>query len=157
DALLPAYMYLPCYLGWGQAIRRPGPYAGFLGARFDPLATECSPYIDKDVPREAPGHPQVLRGVPRLPDGTGGAGITIDRFNNRRGLLEQVDDRTRTAEANRVPELYDRHRRRAFELVTSAKVKAAFDLSREDPKLLDRYTRTLFGSSALIARRLVEA
>lgn len=157
DTLLPAYMYLPCYLGWGQAIRRPGPYGGFLGARFDPLATECTPYIDKDAPRESPGHPQVLRGVPRLPDGTGGAGITIDRFNNRKGLLEQIDENTRTAEANRVPELYDRHRRRAFELVTSPKVKAAFDLSGEDPKLLDRYTRTLFGSSALIARRLVEA
>src|SRR5579859_3127454 len=26
---LPDYIYLPCYLGWGQAIRRPGPYAGF--------------------------------------------------------------------------------------------------------------------------------
>src|SRR5262249_40858063 len=28
---LPAYVYMPCYLGWGQSIRRPGPYAGFLG------------------------------------------------------------------------------------------------------------------------------
>src|SRR5436305_4984463 len=30
---LPDYVYLPCYLGWGQAIRRPGPYGGFLGQR----------------------------------------------------------------------------------------------------------------------------
>src|SRR5207244_4371868 len=28
---LPDYVYMPCHLGWGQAIRRPGPYAGFLG------------------------------------------------------------------------------------------------------------------------------
>ena len=27
----PDYAYLPCYLGWGQNIRRPGPYGGFIG------------------------------------------------------------------------------------------------------------------------------
>jgi hypothetical protein len=36
-------------------------------------------------------------------------------------------------------------------------MKAAFDLGKEDPRLLDRYGRTLFGHSTLIARRLVEA
>src|SRR4051812_5148627 len=30
---LPAYVYLPCWLGWGQAFRRGGPYAGFLGKK----------------------------------------------------------------------------------------------------------------------------
>src|SRR5439155_20132781 len=34
---------------------------------------------------------------------------------------------------------------------------AAFDLETEDPRLLDRYGRTLFGNSALIGRRLVAA
>src|SRR5262245_10932103 len=29
----PAYVYMPCSLGWGQSIERPGPYAGFLGKR----------------------------------------------------------------------------------------------------------------------------
>jgi hypothetical protein len=48
-------------------------------------------------------------------------------------------------------------RQNAFGLLTSAKVKAAFDLEKEDPRLLDRYGRYLFGSSALIARRLVES
>jgi arylsulfatase A-like enzyme len=41
--------------------------------------------------------------------------------------------------------------------LTSTKLKNAFDLDTVDPKLRDRYDRTLFGSSALIARRLVEA
>jgi hypothetical protein len=155
--LLPAYMYLPCYLGWGQAIRRPGPYAGFLGKRYDPLCTECTPYNDPGAPREAPGHPQVCRGVPRLPDGAAGVGITIDHLNTRRSLLGQIDDQLRLSEAWGAPDPFDRHRRRAFELMTSPRVKAAFNLDSEDPKLLDRYGRTLFGSSALIARRLVEA
>jgi hypothetical protein len=40
--------------------------------------------------------------------------------------------------------------------LTSSKVKAAFDLDKEDPRLRERYGRTLFGNSTLIARRLVE-
>ena len=36
-------------------------------------------------------------------------------------------------------------------------MRSAFDLTNEDPRLLDRYDRTLFGNSTLIARRLVEA
>ena len=52
DRDLPDYVYMPCYLGWGQAIRRPGPYAGFLGQRYDPLYTECVPYAR---PGAAPG------------------------------------------------------------------------------------------------------
>jgi uncharacterized protein (DUF1501 family) len=40
--------------------------------------------------------------------------------------------------------------------LTSTKLKQ-FDLSTADPKLRDRYDRTLFGASALLARRLVEA
>ena len=37
----PAYVHMPCMLGWGQHIRRAGPYAGFLGRQYDPLFTEC--------------------------------------------------------------------------------------------------------------------
>ena len=154
---LPAYMYMPCYLGWGQSIRRPGPYAGFLGKRYDALYTECSPYIDKDAPPERPGYPQVLRGEPRIPDSTPGEGITIDRFHARRTMLQQLDDQVRRAEGHPALGTFDRFQARAFELMTSAKVKAAFNLEAEDPKLRDRYGRTLFGSSALIARRLVQA
>ncbi len=48
-------------------------------------------------------------------------------------------------------------RQRAFSLLTSSKLKAAFDLEAEDPRQRDRYGRHLFGSSALVGRRLVEA
>src|SRR5438552_17682193 len=78
---LPAYVYMPCYLGWGQAFRRPGPYAGFLGQRYDPLFTECSPYKDPGAPAGRPGYPQVVHGEPRLPQSTLGDGLTVDRLN----------------------------------------------------------------------------
>jgi hypothetical protein len=155
--VLPAYVYMPCYLGWGQSIVRPGPYAGFLGRHRDPLFTECSPHIDADAPAERPGYPQVLRGEPRLPAGVLGEEITIDRLNARRGLLDQIDNALRAADGPTASAQYERQRERAFGLLTSPQARAAFDLEREDPALRDRYGRTLFGQSALIARRLVEA
>ena len=153
----PDYIYLPCWLGWGQAFRRAGPYAGFLGKRFDALTTECEPYRDKDAKPTTPGFPNVVRGMPFLPNSTLVEGLTLDRLNYRRGLLGQFDDQVRQIESQPVVGQFDRTQQRAFQLLTSAKARAAFDLSTEDPRRLDRYGRSLFGHSTLIARRLVEA
>src|SRR5713226_1887530 len=71
--------------------------------------------------------------------------------------MEQVDDQLRRAESQAALSSFDRIQQRAFNLLTSSRVRAAFDLTREDPRLLERYGRTLFGHSTLIARRLVEA
>src|SRR5712692_5212533 len=46
---------------------------------------------------------------------------------------------------------------KAYDLVLSGKARAAFDLSLEPDKVRDRYGRTTFGQSALLARRLIEA
>lgn len=152
---LPDYFYMPNYMGWGQAIRRPGPYAGFLGKRFDPLCTAC-PHIDDGV-REQMVKPQSVRGTPFIADALLDADFTIDRLNARRGLLQQIDDQLRHAEQRPEMASYDRSQQRAFDVLTSSKVRTIFNLKNEDPRLLDRYGRTLFGNSALIARRLVEA
>jgi uncharacterized protein (DUF1501 family) len=42
-------------------------------------------------------------------------------------------------------------------MLISPKVASAFDLSREDPRLRDRYGRHLWGQGCLLARRLAEA
>ncbi len=58
---MPASVWMPCYPGWGQKITRPGPFAGWLGRRWDPLITDCElreNYIPKDfydVQRHATG------------------------------------------------------------------------------------------------------
>ena len=153
----PDYVYLPCWSGWGQVFRRAGPYAGFLGKRFDPLITECQPYGDKDAPAPRAGYPRVVRGHPYLPNSILDGGMTVDRLNHRRGLLQQIDEKLRQAEGQPSVRSYDRVQERAFGVLTSSNVRAAFDLKNEDPRLLDRYGRTLFGQSALIGRRLVEA
>jgi hypothetical protein len=156
-AAFPAYVYMPCWLGWGQVFRRAGPYGGFLGKRFDPLTTECAPYGDKESPPTTPGHPRIVRGEPFLPNSVLSGDFTFDRLNTRRSLVQQVDDQLRQAESQTALSSFDRIQHRAFSLLTSSKMRAAFDLKSEDPRLLERYGRTLFGHSTLIARRLVEA
>lgn len=151
---LPAYLYLPCWLGWGQAFRRGGPYAGFLGKKYDPLITECAPYFEKTDPTPTPGKPNVVRGMPYLPDNALVADLTLNRVADRRGLLAQLDAKVKQAEAS--AESFDRMQQRAFGLLTGSAVRDAFDLRKEDTRLIDRYGRTLFGHSCLVARRLVE-
>ena len=46
---------------------------------------------------------------------------------------------------------------RAFHMLTSPKVQAAFDLSKEPEKLRERYGRHAYGQRGIMARRLVEA
>jgi hypothetical protein len=153
---LPDYVYMPCYLGWGQAIRRPGPYGGFLGQRCDPLYTEVAPHRDPLTPTPRAGYPVPVLGEPRLPDGRLVEGLTIDRLQTRRDLVGQLDEQMRVLDLQDGAAQFGRTQARAFNLLTSSQVRAAFDLSRDDPRLRDRYGRTLFGNCALIARRLVE-
>jgi hypothetical protein len=82
--------------------------------------------------------------------------MTIDRLNARRGLLDQIDDRLRQLDAQSPDAGFSRTQQQAFDVLTSSKLPDCFDLDREDPRMIDRYGRTLFGESALIARRLVE-
>ena len=152
---LPDYVYMPCWLGWGQVFRRAGPYAGFLGQRYNGLTTECQPYADKDA-KPTLGKPTIVRGQPLLPNTAFDADLTLDRLNTRRSLLDQFDAKVRAAESRNAPGRYDQAQQRAFDLLTSSRLKSAFDLSREDPRRLDRYGRTLFGQSTLIGRKLIE-
>src|SRR5207237_897919 len=50
----------------------------------------------------------------------------------------------------------DRQRGSAWSLLTSGRVRSAFDIENEVPAVLDAYGRNLFGYSCLLARRLVE-
>src|SRR5262249_41612457 len=50
----------------------------------------------------------------------------------------------------------DAHRHNAFQLLMSPRVRSAFDLEAESPKMRDHYGRHSFGQAVLLARRLVE-
>ncbi len=83
-------------------------------------------------------------------------GVDGQRLVDRRGLLRQFDDIRRGLECQNGGG-GDPFREAAFQMLTSPRVASAFDLSREDPRLRDRYGRHLWGQSCLLARRLAEA
>lgn len=81
-------------------------------------------------------------------------GLNASRLDDRLGLAKQFDLHRQRLDATEGLEAFHRQ---AVQLLTSRSVAQAFDLSREDPKLRDRYGRHLWGQSCLLARRLAEA
>ena len=80
-----------------------------------------------------------------------------DRKIERRGrLLDAVDGLARSVHANDQIATYDEFRQRASAMVLSGAARKAFAIGEEADKLRDRYGRTTFGQSCLLARRLVE-
>jgi uncharacterized protein (DUF1501 family) len=79
------------------------------------------------------------------------------RLDDRQWLVGQLDRLQQQREVGGMFEGHDRLRQHAFQLLGSNAVARAFDLESESPKLRDRYGRTLWGQSCLLARRLAEA
>jgi hypothetical protein len=102
------------------------------------------------------GKPATVRGVPLLPNSNLPAEITIDRFNRRKDLLRQIDDEHRRLENTGAVEHYSEIQQRAFSVLGASKLVDAFDLRKESAKMVERYGNTLFGNTALVARRLIE-
>lgn len=150
---VPPYVVLPAYPGYSQGLRRAGPYGGYLGSRFNPLFSTCDPTFDRTVDASRDFYDPTLRpmGDPVLPslDAT----VTLDALDRRRTLLEQINQQAQ----GRSSLSFDNQQRQAFDLLLNATTRSAFDLARESPQIRERYGRDLFGSSALLARRLVEA
>src|SRR5205085_3299737 len=68
-----------------------------------------------------------------------------------------IDRMRAAARSSRAVESMDVFYRRAVDMLTSPKVRAAFDLAKEAENLRERYGANFFGQSCLLARRLVEA
>jgi len=84
-------------------------------------------------------------------------GRDLKSLGDRRQLLKQFDRFRSTADDHRRFQATDEFRELAFELLTSPQAASAFDVTREVPKLRDRYGRHEWGQSCLLARRLAEA
>jgi uncharacterized protein (DUF1501 family) len=85
--------------------------------------------------------------------------LELARLDSRRALLNRIDRFQRTAEAaaSRDARTVNAFRAKAFDLMTSASAKAAFDIHAEPDVLRDEYGRNSLGQGCLMARRLVEA
>jgi hypothetical protein len=78
------------------------------------------------------------------------------RLERRKSLLQAVDDLSRRVEGNDQVVAYDQFQRRAAEMILSGEAKRAFAIETEPDSVRDRYGRSTFGQSCLLARRLVE-
>ncbi len=94
-----------------------------------------------------------------VPDVVPPPSLDAARLEDRRILLGEVDRFRQAAEArvNKHASAVNVFQQKAFDLMTSAEAKKAFDIHAESDKLRDEYGRNSLGQSCLMARRLVEA
>jgi Protein of unknown function (DUF1501) len=137
---IPSGVSLPTFLMEGPLVW-PGQHAGFLGPKFDPWQI-----------KQDPSKPGFRVENLNLPDG-----FTVDRLHKRLDLLGSLDSAHGSASDAGGGDPMGQQRDRALSLLLSGKVAKAFDLSREDPRIRDRYGRHMFGQSLLLAKRLVDA
>jgi len=79
------------------------------------------------------------------------------RLDDRASLLGGLDRLRRSIDKSGSLVAMDSFNQRAVDLLTSAKARDAFDLTKEDAKLRERYGDHPWGQRAIMARRLVEA
>lgn len=133
-----------CYECTHGPYNEPGP--GFLGAPYSPFR-----------PMGPTKEDMVLNG------------ITIERLGDRKSLLKSVDRFRRDVDTSSMMRGIDMFTEQAMGLLTSSKLADALDLSKEDPRTVERYGTgdpniridsngaPRVPQSLLVARRLIEA
>ena len=144
---MPAYVIIPRDL--------PGSGAAYLGQKHAAFATQADPA--KDGPFSVPNF--------ELSEG-----LSFDRLADRRSLITGIDRIRREADASGQMEALDSFQQQAWDIVTGAAARDAFNLDAEPSKIRERYgfmaeykapTPDRCGVPAwsqriLLARRLVE-
>lgn len=145
DYFLPPKPGVPTFVAFPHVIAdgsvTPGQHASFLGRKHDPF------FVGQD-----PNSPSF-----RLPELTLPAGLTLERLEDRQQVLQIIDRQRQLLDYSAAAKGLDDYYQRAVALLTSPKIREAFDLSKEPIDVRDRYGRTTYGQSCLLARRLVEA
>ena len=129
---LPPYVSMPNMPQFGSS--------SYLGAGYNPFNVE--------------GDPQ---GASKVRNLDLAKGLDMGRLEDRKYLLAKLDRIERERDASGMMDGIDHFTTQAYEMVTGPAARRAFDMSREDPRLRDRYGRTPIGQRCLLARRLVEA
>jgi hypothetical protein len=94
-------------------------------------------------------------------------GISAEQLHDRKALLTSFDNLRRDIDAAGTFDALDAFHQRALDVLTSSKLMEALDVTREDPRLRDRYGigsaknvddgGPCWNDQFVIARRLVEA
>jgi uncharacterized protein (DUF1501 family) len=135
---LPPFMVVGGRLHQGKKVIT-GEGGGSLGAIYDPFRLEYDPQQGVTIP------------ALQLP-----ADLTPDRLDNRQKLMGSLDQLDRRVGSLHKARAIDDYRSQAFAMLTSPKARKIFDLGQEPAGMAERYGRTRFGQSCLLARRVIE-
>jgi hypothetical protein len=136
----PPYVVVPKPIGPTGGNLPHGHSAGYLGKTYDPFVLNADPN-DRNF---------------KVPDLRPPEYVTAVRESRRRSLRSAIDGAVGAFEASADARLLDSQFEGAFRLMSSSQAREAFELSAEPAPIRDRYGRTRFGQSCLLARRLIE-
>ncbi|MCI0684259.1 MAG: DUF1501 domain-containing protein [Gemmataceae bacterium] len=137
---VPAHVLLPRPIGRTGGNLPHGHTAGYLGRQYDPFILNADPSVPNF----------------QVPDLLPPSYISAVRADRRQRLRDAVDGAMESFENNSQARQLDSNFQLAYRLMSSRQAREAFDLSREPAASRDRYGRTRFGQSCLLARRLIE-
>jgi hypothetical protein len=117
-----------------------GQSAGYLGKQYDPFVLNADPSDPKfKVPDLLP--PEYVSSI---------------RARRRQNLRVAVDGAMAAFEQSAQAKQLDQSFQLAYRLMSSPQAREAFALDKEPAAVRERYGRTRFGQSCLLARRLIE-
>jgi uncharacterized protein (DUF1501 family) len=138
---VPAHVLMPRPIGRTGGNLPHGQNAGYLGKQYDPFVLNADPSDAKfKVPDLLP--PEYISAV---------------RAERRQKMRDAVEGALSVFEKNAQAKQLDDNFNLAYRLMSSRQAREAFALDREPAAVRDRYGRTRFGQSCLLARRLIEA
>jgi hypothetical protein len=130
---------LPRYVGVNPPLEYNGP--AYLGEAYSPFSVTNDPNLPNfEVPNIGLADP-----------------TEAIRLGDRVALRQSLDRMERSFDREGELDALDQFEAQARTLLTDPKTRDAFDLSKEDPRVRDRYGRNRWGQQLLLARRLVEA
>jgi hypothetical protein len=137
---VPAHVLLPRPIGRTGGNLPHGHTAGYLGKQYDPFILNADPADPKF----------------KVPDLLPPDYISAIRAERRQKLRDAVDGATAAFEKSAQAKQLDENFNLAYRLMSSKEAREAFALEKEPDSIRDRYGRTRFGQSCLMARRLIE-
>jgi len=144
-AMLP-FVMMPRPLQESGVIGKAGT-AGFLGRAHDPYTL----YPSGDDFNETKMDRIKVADLALRPE------LSLGRLRRRGQLRQWINESMPEVERAVADFELDEYTDKAMSLILSGRAREAFELEQETDALRDRYGRTTFGQSCLLARRLVEA